>query len=60
MDGSFEHEMWNDSTGAKLVLMIDFKHPDVPPEEDFMDPKHWDIVNVEGKYVYQMKDSIFS
>ena len=59
IDMSFEHEIWNQAIGPRMLLMVDFKHPDMSPEEDFLDPKHWDITNVDGNFVYQMKQESF-
>ena len=59
-DTSFETELWNKSGSPKLLLVIDFKHPDLQPEDDILDLKHWDIVNVDGSAVYQMKQNIVS
>ena len=32
-DDSFEHEVWNDSDGERVVLIIDFWHPDMTEVE---------------------------
>ena len=31
-DDSFEHEVWHDGTAVRIVLLINFYHPDVPEE----------------------------
>ena len=28
-DDSFEHEVWNESNGTRIVLIVDFNHPEV-------------------------------
>ena len=57
-DSSFENELWNQSGSAKLLLLIDFKHPDLTPEDDFLHPSHWNIQQVDGKFLYQMKEFV--
>ena len=42
------------------MLFVDFKHPDMGPEDDFLDPKLWDIKDMEGQAVYQLKDAAMS
>ena len=42
------------------MLFVDFKHPDMGPEDDFLDPKLWDIKEMEGQAVYQLKDAAMS
>lgn len=32
-DDSFEHEVWNNGTSARLVLIVDVWHPDLTDEE---------------------------
>lgn len=32
IDDSFEHEIINDSGEARLILLVDFRHPDIRPE----------------------------
>ena len=32
-DDSFEHEVWNESGGTRIVLIIDFNHPDLGEED---------------------------
>lgn len=32
-DDSFEHEVWNDSSNERVVLIVDFWHPDLRPAE---------------------------
>lgn len=32
-DDSFEHEVWHNGTGARLVLIVDVWHPDLTPAE---------------------------
>ena len=39
------------------MLFVDFKHPDMGPEDDFLDPELWDIREMEGQAVYQLKDA---
>ena len=60
IDSSFEHEIWNNVRSPRLLLMIDFKHPDITPEDDFLNPEFWDVKNIEGQFVYQMKDEVSS
>jgi len=60
LDTSFENEVWNRSGGPKLLLVIDFKHPELMPEDDILHPSNWDIVDVDGNAVYQMKPSVLS
>ena len=31
-DDSYEHEVWHRGQGARIVLLINFWHPDVPPQ----------------------------
>ena len=43
------------------MLMIDFKHPDLTSDDDFLDPKFWDILQVDGgQFIYQMKEDMMS
>ena len=44
-------------TRSRLMLFVDFKHPDMGPEDDFLDPELWDIREMEGQAVYQLKDA---
>jgi len=60
IDTSFENELWNKSGGPKLMLVIDFKHPELNPEDDILHPSNWDIMDVDGNAVYQMKASVMS
>merc|ERR1712243_264506 len=46
-DDSFENEMFNESGGAQVLLVIDFKHPELGPEDDIMDPRLWEISQPE-------------
>ena len=55
IDASFEHEIWNPTVGARMMLVIDFKHPDIQPEDDFLDPKYWDIQNIDGQAMYTIR-----
>ncbi|XP_013194715.2 aspartyl/asparaginyl beta-hydroxylase isoform X4 [Amyelois transitella] len=32
-DDSFEHEVWHNGTGTRLVLIVDVWHPDLTPQE---------------------------
>lgn len=32
-DDSYEHEVWNDSDQDRVVLLINFWHPALPPEQ---------------------------
>ncbi|XP_041975823.1 aspartyl/asparaginyl beta-hydroxylase isoform X3 [Aricia agestis] len=32
-DDSFEHKVWHNGTGARLVLIVDVWHPDLTPQE---------------------------
>ena len=57
IDGSFEHEIWNTLTRSRLMLLLDFKHPDMGPDDDFLDPRLWDIKEIEGQAIYQIKDT---
>ena len=59
-DTSFENELWNKSGGPKLLLVIDFKHPELTPEDDILHPSNWEILDVDGSSVYQMKPSVLS
>ena len=59
-DTSFENELWNTSGGPKLLLVIDFKHPELTPEDDILHPSNWEILDVDGSSVYQMKPSVLS
>ena len=52
--------MWNKSGGPKLLLVIDFKHPELTPEDDILHPSNWEILDVDGSSVYQMKPSVLS
>ena len=60
IDGSFEHEIWNTLTRSRLMLFLDFKHPDMGPDDDFLDPRLWDIKEIEGQAIYQIKDAAMS
>ena len=42
------------------MLVIDFKHPELNPEDDILHPNNWDIMDVDGNAVYQMKASVMS
>jgi aspartyl/asparaginyl beta-hydroxylase (cupin superfamily) len=33
LDDSFQHEVWNAGTTARYILLLDFLHPDLRPEE---------------------------
>lgn len=33
IDDSFEHEVWHDGTELRLILIVDFWHPDIPLHE---------------------------
>ncbi|KAL4217936.1 hypothetical protein ACF0H5_022675 [Mactra antiquata] len=33
IDDSFEHEVWHDGTESRLILIVDFWHPDIPLQE---------------------------
>lgn len=33
LDTSYEHEAWNDSDAPRAILLIDFLHPELEPEE---------------------------
>ena len=59
VDTSFENELWNKSGGSKLLLIVDFKHPDLRQEDDILHAKNWEIVDVDGNSVYQIKPSAF-
>ena len=61
IDGSFEHEIVSNVLSGRLMLMIDFKHPDLTSDDDFLDPKFWDILQVDGgQFIYQMKEDMMS
>lgn len=32
-DDSFEHEVWHNGTGVRLVLIVDIWHPDLTEQE---------------------------
>ncbi len=32
-DDSWEHEVWNDSNSDRVVLLVNFWHPDLPQEK---------------------------
>lgn len=32
-DDSFEHEVWHNGTAPRVVLIMDFWHPDLPGEK---------------------------
>ena len=42
------------------MLLLDFKHPDMGPDDDFLDPRLWDIKDIEGQAVYQIKEEAMS
>ena len=49
----------NQSTRARMLLMVDFKPPDMTPDDDFLDPSAWDISEVQpGTFVYSMKNFV--
>ena len=33
LDDSFDHEVWQNGTESRLILIIDFWHPDLPQWE---------------------------
>ena len=33
IDDSFEHEVWHDGTELRLILIVDFWHPEIPLHE---------------------------
>lgn len=41
-DDSFDHEVWNDAPSERLVLIVDFWHPDLTPAET------WAITEARG------------
>ena len=44
-DDSFEHEVWNQSDEARLVLICDMWHPDLSDDEQrrpLCSPRQWD------------------
>lgn len=61
-DNSFENEMHNESGTAQVILVIDFKHPELQPEDDIMDPRLWEISEPEegGAPHYQLRPELMS
>jgi len=55
-DDSFENELKNDSGTAQ-----DFKHPEVTPEDDFLDPSLWEVeIGETGAVRYQLRPDLMS
>ena len=53
-DDSFEHEVWNDSGETRIVLIVDFNHPDLPEKERKRQEDNLEVVGWEEdgpKYV---------
>ena len=50
-DDSFEHEVWhyNERNESRLVLLFDFRHPDLDPDEPIEMPKRLDDF---GNYIW--------
>ena len=60
-DDSFENELHNESGVAQVLLTIDFKHPDMEPEDDFLDPRLWEVTVGEGGQAnYQLRPELMS
>jgi len=60
-DNSFENELNNDSGTAQVILTIDFKHPGIQPEDDFLDPGLWEVTIGEGGVAnYQLRPELMS
>lgn len=60
-DDSFENELENESGTAQVLLTIDFKHPDIEPEDDFLDPRLWEVtVGEGGRANYQLRPDLMS
>ena len=43
-DDSFEHEVWNGSDETRIVLIIDFNHPDLSEEDIASQDRRWKVV----------------
>ena len=53
-DDSFEHEVWNESGETRIVLIVDFNHPDLPEKERKRQEDNLEVVGWEEdgpKYV---------
>jgi aspartate beta-hydroxylase len=53
-DDSFEHEVWNRSDARRIVLLIQFWHPDLTPDEVWALKELMDLEG-EGKYERAVK-----
>ena len=43
-DDSFEHEVWNGSNETRIVLIIDFNHPDLSEEDRQIQDRRWKVI----------------
>lgn len=48
LDDSYEHEVWNDASDPRVLLLLDLWHPDVRPEERIRIRKMFDYAKGQG------------